>query len=91
MLPGRRAGLRARAPRAARYSSYAGEEGRAAAPTLLLVAAGRDLHDFSAAAPGEVLVTDITEIRLPADPRKENLSPAVALFDGAVAAYSVGP
>ncbi|MZG29179.1 hypothetical protein FM068_11510, partial [Adlercreutzia equolifaciens] len=30
-------GLRARAPRAARYSSYAGEEGRAAAPNLLLV------------------------------------------------------
>ena len=35
-------GLRARAPRAARYSSYAGEEGRAAAPNLLLVDAGRD-------------------------------------------------
>ena len=60
-------GLRARAPRAARYSSYAGEEGRAAAPNLLLVDAGRDLHDFSAAAPGEVLVTDITEFRLPAE------------------------
>ena len=58
-------GLRAAAPRAARYSSYAGEEGRAAAPNLLLVDAGRDLHDFSAAAPGEVLVTDITEFRLP--------------------------
>ena len=63
-------GLRARAPRAARYSSYAGEEGRAAAPNLLLVDAGRDLHDFSAAAPGEVLVTDITEFRLPDDRRK---------------------
>ena len=68
-------GLRARAPRAARYSSYAGEEGRAAAPNLLLVDAGRDLHDFSAAAPGEVLVTDITEFRLPDDPRKVYLSP----------------
>ena len=67
-------GLRARAPRAARYSSYAGEEGRAAAPNLLLVDAGRDLHDFSAAAPGEVLVTDITEFRLPDDPRKVYLS-----------------
>ena len=84
------AGLRARAPRAARYSSSAGEEGRAAAPNLLLVDAGRDLHDFSAAAPGEVLVTDITEFRLPDDPRKVYLSPAVDLFDGDVAAFSVG-
>lgn len=83
-------GLSARAPRAARYSSYAGEEGRAAAPNLLLVDAGRDLHDFSAAAPGEVLVTDITEFRLPDDPRKVYLSPAVDLFDGDVAAFSVG-
>lgn len=81
---------RVRAPRAARYSSYAGEEGRAAAPNLLLVDAGRDLHDFSAAAPGEVLVTDITEFRLPDDPRKVYLSPAVDLFDGDVAAFSVG-
>ena len=83
-------GLRARAPRAARYSSYAGEEGRAAAPNLLLVDAGRDLHDFSAAAPGEVLVTDITEFRLPDDPRKVYLSPAVDLFDGDVAASRWG-
>ena len=76
--------------RARGYSSYAGEEGRAAAPNLLLVDAGRDLHDFSAAAPGEVLVTDITEFRLPDDPRKVYLSPAVDLFDGDVAAFSVG-
>ena len=84
-------GPRARAPRAARYSSYAGEEGRAAAPNLLLVDAGRDLHDFSAAAPGGAgLVTDITEFRLPDDPRKVYLSPAVDLFDGDVAAFPVG-
>ena len=62
----------------------------ASAPNLLLVDAGRDLHDFSAAAPGEVLVTDITEFRLPDDPRKVYLSPAVDLFDGDVAAFSVG-
>ena len=73
-----------------RLLEYAGEEGRAAAPNLLLVDAGRDLHDFSAAAPGEVLVTDITEFRLPDDPRKVYLSPAVDLFDGDVAAFSVG-
>ena len=83
-------GLAARAPRAARWSSYAGEEGRAAAPNLLLVDAARDLHDFSAAAPGEALVTDITEFRLPDDPRKVYLSPAIDLFDGDVAAFSVG-
>lgn len=83
-------GLRARVPKAARYSSYAGEAGRAAAPNLLLADAGRDLHDFSAGAPGEVLVTDITEFRLPDDPRKVYLSPAVDLFDGDVAAFSVG-
>ena len=83
-------GLRVCYARRGRYSSYAGEEGRAAAPNLLLVDAGRDLHDFSAAAPGEVLVTDITEFRLPDDPRKVYLSPAVDLFDGDVAAFSVG-
>ena len=76
--------------RARGYSSYAGEEGRAAAPNLLLVDAGRDLHDFSAAAPGEVLVTDITEFRLPDDPRKVYLSPAVDLFDGKPVGWAVG-
>ena len=83
-------GLRVCYARRGRYSSYAGEAGRAAAPNLLQVDAGRDLHDFSAAAPGEVLVTDITEFRLPDDPRKVYLSPAVDLFDGDVAAFSVG-
>lgn len=83
-------GLRARAPRPARWSSYAGEEGRACAPNLLLVDAARDLHDFSAPAPGVALATDITEFRLPDDPRKACLSPAVDLFDGDVAAFAVG-
>ena len=82
-------GLRARAPRAARYSSYAGEEGRAAAPNLLLVDAGRDLHDFSAAAPGEVLVTDITEFRLPSG-RKVYLSAIRDCFDSSVVAWRAG-
>ena len=40
--------------------------------------------------PRRVLVTDITEFRLPDDPRKVGLSPAVDLFDGDVAAFSVG-
>ena len=65
---------RAAAPAARPYSSYAGEGGMAGAPNLLLVDASRDLHDFSAGRPGERLVTDITEFRLPDDARKVYLS-----------------
>lgn len=86
----REEGLEAARPRRRRYGSYAGEEGLRSAPNLLLVDAGRDLHDFSADRPGEVMVTDITEFRLPDDPRKVYLSPAVDLYDGDVAAFSVG-
>ena len=76
----REEGLEAARPRRRRWSSYAGEEGRAPAPNLLLVDADRDLHDFSAARPGEVLVTDITEFRLPGGAGKVYLSPCVDLF-----------
>ncbi|MCF2620677.1 IS3 family transposase [Collinsella tanakaei] len=86
----REEGLEAARPRARRYGSYAGEEGRAPAPNLLLADASRDLHDFSATAPGEVLVTDVTEFRLPDDRRKVYLSPCIVLFDGDVAAFSCG-
>lgn len=72
------------------YSSYAGEDGLRCAPNLLLIDEGRDLHDFSARAPGERMVTDITEFRLPDDPRKVYLSPAVDLYDGDLAAASMG-
>lgn len=81
---------RAAAPAARPYSSYAGEEGMAGAPNLLLVDASRDLHDFSAGRPGERLVTDITEFRLPDDARKVYLSPVIDLFDGDVVAFSAG-
>lgn len=81
---------RAAAPAARPYSSYAGEAGMAGAPNLLLVDAARDLHAFSAERPGERLVTDITEFRLPDDPRKVYLSPCVDLFDGDVVAFSAG-
>ena len=84
----REEGLEARRPRRRRYSSYAGEEGRACAPNLLLADASRDRHDFSAPAPGEALVTDITEFRLPGDARKVYLSPCVDLFDGDVVAFA---
>ena len=86
----REEGLEARRPRRRRYSSYGGEAGRAAAPNLLLVDAARDLHDFSAARPGEVMATDITEFRLPDDPRKVYLSPVIDLHDGDVVAFSAG-
>lgn len=86
----REEGLEAARPRRRRYSSYAGEEGRPAAPNLLLADASRDLHDFSAPAPGGVLVTDITEFRLPGDARKVYLSPCVDLFDGDVVAFAAG-
>lgn len=88
----REEGLAARSsagePRA--YSSYAGEEGLRGAPNLLLVDRRRDLHDFSADAPGEVMVTDITEFSLPDDPRKVYLSPLLDLFDGGVVSFAVG-
>lgn len=86
----REEGLEAARPRRRRYSSYAGEEGMAGAPNLLLSDPARDLHDFSAARPGERLVTDITEFRLPDDPRRVYLSPCVDLFDGDVVAFSAG-
>lgn len=56
----------------------------------MLVDASRDLHDFSAGRPGERLVTDITEFRLPDDARKVYLSPVIDLFDGDVVAFSAG-
>ncbi len=74
-----------------RYSSYAGEGGRPAAPNLLLRPGTRDSHDFSAARPGERVCTDVTEFRLGARGPKCYLSAAVDLFDGRVAAWAAGP
>ena len=78
----------AREPRP--YSSYAGEEGLRVAPTPLLVDEARDPHDFSAGAPGEATVTDITEFRLPDDPRRVYPSPLVGLCDGGIVSFAVG-
>ena len=69
------------------YSSYAGELDEAPA-NLPLREDGT--HDFRASAPNEKWVTDITEFRLPDDPRKVYLSPVVDLFDGKPVAWSVG-
>ena len=71
------------------YSSY--EPGLpGGAPNLLLADAGRDLHDFSAPAPGERLVTDITEFRLGEGGPKAYLSAMVDLYDGRVVAWRCG-
>lgn len=74
-----------------RYSSYAGEDGRAVAPNLLLRPGTRDSHDFSAAAPGTRVATDVTEFRLGPRGPKCYLSAAVDLHDGRVAAWAAGP
>jgi transposase InsO family protein len=68
--------------RARGYSSYAGEVSKA--PENLVN------RNFHADEPNRLWLTDITEFRLPDDPRKVYLSPAVDLFDGDVAAFSVG-
>lgn len=94
--PVRRQRLRGRRPRARRpWSSYAGEADdrpenvpreRAAARRE----AGEDLglgHDFSAAAPGELAVTDVTEFSIPAG--KACLSPVIDCFDGEPASWSI--
>ena len=80
----RRQGLVARASRGRRrrWSSYAGEPSPAP-PNLLLGPRG---HDFSAGAPNERWVTDITEMR--AGPGRLYLSVIADLYDGRVVAWS---
>lgn len=84
----RERGLRvACARRPKRYGSYAG--GTDEAPgNLPLNEDGT--RDFRAGAPDEKRVSDITEFRLPGDPRKVYLSAAIDLFDGKPAGWSVG-
>ena len=71
-------GLVATNPRERRhYSSYAGEVSEAPKNTC------RDedgTHDFSAGAPNELWITDVTEFRVPAG--KAYLSPVIDCFDG---------
>lgn len=63
-----------------RYNSYCGEIGPA--PENLLA------RDFSANAPNQKWLTDITEFQLPAG--KAYLSPVVDCFDGKVVSWSIG-
>ena len=69
------------APRRRRYGSYMGEI--SPAPDNLLN------RDFSANAPNEKWVTDITEFQIPAG--KVYLSPMIDCFDGMAVSWSIGP
>ena len=84
----REEGLVAARPRRRRYSSYAGEpDGRPANVPRERAAGGG--HDFSAGAPGELAVTDVSE--LPAAGRKYYLSPVIDCFDGLPASWGLSP
>lgn len=83
----REEGLSAARRRRRAWSSYAGEASPAP-PNLPLRADGT--HDFSAPAPNELWVTDITEFRLPSGERAY-LSPVIDCFDGRPVAWSCGP
>ena len=93
----REGGMSARGRRAGRrFSSYAGEVdgGRPAnVPRERAVArreAGEDFrlaHDFSAGAPGELLVTDVTEFSL--NGFKAYLSPVIDCWGGCPVGFSV--
>jgi putative transposase len=72
--------LVAAVPKRRRYGSYLGEI--SPAPANLLN------RDFSAAAPNEKWLTDITEFQIPAG--KVYLSPMIDCFDGMVVSWSIG-
>ncbi|MEU4198340.1 IS3 family transposase [Kribbella sp. NPDC026611] len=74
-----RLGLQCPVRRRKRYNSYRGEAGRTA-PNLLA-------RDFTATAPNQKWVTDVTEFRV-AD-RKLYLSPIMDLFDRQIIAYAI--
>ena len=69
-----------------KYSSYAGEPDERPA-NLPLRPDGT--HDFSASAPNELWVSDITEFKLPDDPRKVYLSPVVDMSDGKPVGWAI--
>ncbi|MFJ2668397.1 IS3 family transposase, partial [Nocardia fluminea] len=73
-------GLVCRVRRRRKYNSYRSEAGRVA-PNLLD-------RDFTAAAPNQKWVTDVTEFRV--GDRKLYLSPVMDLFDRQIIAYSIG-
>ena len=72
------------AKRKKKYSSYEGEISEAPA-NLLRDEHGK--HDFSADAPNEVWITDVTEFHIPAG--KVYLSPILDCFDGMPLSWSI--
>jgi putative transposase len=76
----RRLGLHCPVRRKKRYNSHRGETGRTA-PNLLN-------RDFTATAPNQKWVTDVTEFRV--GDRKLYLSPVMDLFDHQIIAYTIG-
>ena len=91
----REEGLEARRSRRRRWSSYEGEtdERPANLPRERAEArraSGEDYapdHDFSAAAPGELLATDVTELAM--DGYKCYLSPVIDCYDGMPVSWSL--
>lgn len=88
----RQEGLRVEYDRKRRkgYDSYdraADETDREAVPNVPLREDGS--HDFSAPAPNVLWVTDVTEFRLPDDPRKVYLSPVIDCFDSSAVGWKV--
>jgi transposase InsO family protein/transposase-like protein len=73
-------GLVAATPKRRRYGSYMGEISPAAENVLN--------RDFSADAPNEKWLTDITEFQIPAG--KVYLSPVIDCFDGMVVSWTIG-
>ena len=80
--------LRVRRKREKRYSSYAGEAGERP-ENMPLREDGT--HDFGAEKPNQKWVSDITEFRLPDDPRRAYLSPVLDLFDGKPVGWAISP
>lgn len=76
----RRLGLICQVRRKRRYVSYQGETGQVAANLLD--------RDFTAGAPNQKWVTDVTEFRIGDD--KLYLSPVMDLFDRQIIAYTLG-
>ena len=73
-----------------RYESYdraADEADREAVPNVPLREDGS--HDFAAPAPNVLWVTDVTEFRLPDDPRRVYLSPVLDCFDSVAVGWKV--
>ncbi|WP_249124304.1 IS3 family transposase [Saccharopolyspora erythraea] len=76
----RQLGLACRVRRRRRYNSFKGEVGKTA-PNLLA-------RDFTASAPNQKWVTDVTEFAI--GEQKVYLSPIMDLFDRQIIAYQVG-